>query len=63
MIISDPQHRQSAQISRKQDGRCLACRTLFGLLVPAMCNRTSLVQVHELPQRHRGDNREGILFS
>ena len=25
-------------------------------------NRTSCAQVHELPQSHCGDNREGILF-
>ena len=29
---------------------CLACWALFGSLAPAMCNRTSCVQVHELPQ-------------
>ena len=29
-----------------------------------MChNRTSCAQVHELPQSHCGDNREGTLFS
>ena len=28
-----------------------------------MMNRTSCVQVHELPQSHCGDNREGTLFS
>ena len=32
-------------------------------LLPAMCNRTSYAQVHELPQSHRGDNRESALFS
>ena len=26
-------------------------------------NRTSCAQVHELPQSHSGDNREGTLFS
>ena len=26
-------------------------------------NRTSRAQVHELPQSHCGDNREGTLFS
>ena len=26
-------------------------------------NRTSCAQVHELPQNHCGDNREGTLFS
>ena len=36
---------------------------LFGSLVPTMCNRTSCAQVHELPQSHCGDNREGTLFS
>ena len=28
-----------------------------------MMNRTSCAQVHELPQSHCGDNREGTLFS
>ena len=42
---------------------CLACWALFGSLVPAMSNRTSCAQVHELPQSHCGDNREGTLFS
>ena len=28
-----------------------------------MRNRTSCAQVHELPQSHCGDNREGALFS
>ena len=41
---------------------CFACGALFGSLVPAMCNRTSCAQVHELPQSHCGDNREGTLF-
>ena len=35
---------------------CLASWALFGSLVPVMCNRTSCVQVHELPQSHCGDN-------
>ena len=26
-------------------------------------NRTSCAQVHEVPQSHCGDNREGTLFS
>ena len=26
-------------------------------------NRTSCAQVHQLPQSHCGDNREGTLFS
>ena len=26
-------------------------------------NRTSCAQMHELPQSHFGDNREGTLFS
>ena len=42
---------------------CLACWTLFGSLVPAMCNRPSCAQVHELSQSHCGDNQEGTLFS
>ena len=36
---------------------------LFGSLVPAMCNRTSCAQVHELPKSHCSDNRGGTLFS
>ena len=28
-----------------------------------MMNHTSCAQVHELPQGHCGDNREGTLFS
>ena len=28
-----------------------------------MPNRTSCAHVHELPQSHCGDNREGTLFS
>ena len=31
--------------------------------VEALWNRTSCAQVHELPQSHCGDNREGTLFS
>ena len=42
---------------------CLTCWALFSSLVPAMCNRTSCAQVHELPQSHCGDNLEGTLFS
>ena len=42
---------------------CLTCWALFGSLVPAMCNRTSCAQVHELPRSHCGDNLEGTLFS
>ena len=28
-----------------------------------LMNRTSCAQVHQLPQSHCGDNREGTLFS
>ena len=35
----------------------LAYWALFGSLVPAICNRTSCAQVHELLQTHCGDNR------
>ena len=42
---------------------CFVCWALVGLLVRAMCNHTSCAQVHELPQSHCGDNREGTLFS
>ena len=42
---------------------CLNCWALFGSLVPAMCNRTSCAQLHELPWSHLriGNNREGTL--
>ena len=42
---------------------CLAFWALFGSLVPAMCNRPSCAQVHELTQSHCGDNWEATLFS
>ena len=42
---------------------CFACWALFGSLVRAMCNHTLCAQVHQLPQSHCGDNREGALFS
>ena len=42
---------------------CLACWALFGSLVPAMCNRTSCAQLHEFPQSHCGDKREGTFSS
>ena len=42
---------------------CLACWALLGSLVPAMCNRTSCAQVHELTQSHCSDKREDTLFS
>ena len=32
-------------------------------LVPVMCNHTSCVQVHGLPQSHCHDNQDGTLFS
>ena len=40
----------------------LACWTLFGSLVPAMCNRTLCAQVHELLQSHCVDNRGSHCF-
>ena len=39
------------------------CSTSGHSLAPAMCNRISCAQVHELPQSHCDDNREVILFS
>ena len=42
---------------------CLACRAVFGSLVPATCNGKLCAQVHELLQSHCRDNREGTLFS
>ena len=41
---------------------CFPFWALFGSLVPAMWNRRSCAEVHELPQSHCGDNREGTLF-
>ena len=42
----------------------LASWAHFGFLVPAIYNRTSCAQVHELPQSHCCDNwEEGTLFS
>ena len=40
----------------------LACWTLFGSLVPAMCNRKLCAQVHELLQSHCVDNRGSHCF-
>ena len=37
----------------------LACRALFGSLVPAVCNCASHARMHELPQSHCGDNHFG----
>ena len=51
---------ESAQISPKQVGR-----NIYGI-IKTMCkpyNVTSCTQVHDLPQRHCGDNQEGTLFS
>ena len=53
MIISDPQHTKCSNLTK----------AIFVSLVPAMCNHTSFVQVHKLPQSHCGDNQEGTLFS
>ena len=41
----------------------LDSRVLFCSLVPALWNRTSSAQVHDLPQIYCGDNREGTLLS
>ena len=70
---------QSAQISQKQDGRniyvimktmCTPGYHHNGFVAThalgahdVRLNRTSCAQVHELPQSHCGDNREGTLFS
>ena len=35
---------------------CLACWSLLGSLVTAICNQTSCAQVHELPQSQCGDS-------
>ena len=40
----------------------LVCCALFVSLLPAMCNRISCAQGHELPQSHCDDNKEGALF-
>ena len=64
---------QSAQISQKQDGRNV--HVIMKTMCPpgyhhngfvathALGHRTSCIQVHELPQSHRGFNREDTLFS
>ena len=67
---------QSAQISQKQDEHNIY--VIMKTMCPPgyhhngfvathalghMMNRTSCAQVHELPQSHCGDNREGTLFS
>ena len=36
---------------------------IIGSLVPAMGNRTSSSQVHELPQGHFDNKQDGTLFS
>ena len=68
---------QSAQISQKQDERniCYHENNAPSWLSPHwLCGNsctwahdvrlsTSCAQVHELPQSHCGDNREGTLFS
>ena len=67
---------QSAQISQKQDERNIyvimktMCPPSYhhnGFVVTHalghMIHSTSFAQVHELPQSHCGDNREGTLFS
>ena len=66
---------QSAQISHKQDERNIY--VIMKTMCPpgyhhngfvethalGHMNRTSCAQVHEFPQSHCGDNREGTLFS
>ena len=67
---------QSAQISQKQDERNIyvimktMCPLSYHhngfvatLALGHMMYGTSFAQVHELPQSHCGDNREGTLFS
>ena len=41
----------------------VATHALGHMMHGYMINRTSCAQVHELPQSHCGDNREGTLFS
>ena len=63
----------SAEISRKQDERNIyeIMKTMCPpgyhnngfVATHALGHRTSCAQVHELPQSHCGDNREGTLFS
>ena len=43
-------------ISDPRHTECSSC-------TPYIVHRTSCAQVHELPQSHCGDNREGTLFS
>ena len=43
--------------------KALTYKVIFiGSLVPAMGNRTSSAQVHELPQSHFGNKQDGTLF-
>ena len=41
----------------------VATHALGHMMYSSVRNRTSCAQVHELPQSHCGDNREGTLFS
>ena len=41
----------------------LVANRALGHMIYGSSNRTSCAQVHELPQGHSGDNREGTLFS
>ena len=41
----------------------VATHSLGHMMYGYSCNRTSCAKVHELPQSHCGDNREGTLFS
>ena len=41
----------------------VATHALGHMMYGSSCDRTSCAKVHELPQSHCGDNREGTLFS
>ena len=72
MVRSDPQihnhNTQSAQISQKQDVRNIY--VIMKKMYPPGYHHNNFVathafgcaQVHELPQSHCGNNRDGILF-
>ena len=68
IVISDPQHTQSAKISQKQYERII--HAIMKAMCPSSYHHNGSVATHalahmmyELPQSNCGDNREGALFS
>ena len=56
-------HRSKMGITLRPLLGLLSTRWLFGSLVPAIYNRASCPQVHELPQSHYGDKITGRAHS